>query len=274
MLQVKDDESDRYFNSCVFETWNGLFAKQSCFRNRNRSILIATWLWKCLKLHFCTATQFLLLFNWNYLLLRDGIYLNTSCTKRIPERLYLLLAWKIGPGKHRVGEVWRAIEKTNSIKQNKSLQFTGSAQLARISQFQCRSYDSFWAHCKRWFRLAFWRRVPRAEASYFLCDMCEKSDREPQQLSCPLLLTEVLLLSSDATLENLQLPDRAEPFTSSGTAMGHTVMPIDPCPKTWFISYISVLNYSTGKADHYSPVSHMHMQLLNEWWQAFKAVWM
>lgn len=137
MLQVKDDESDRYFNSCIFETWRipGLFAKQSCFRNRIRSILIATWLWKCLKLHFCTATQFLLLFNWNYLLLRDGIYLNTSCTKRIPARLCLLLARKIGPEKHRVGEVWRAIEKTNSVKQNKSPQFTGNAQLARISPF-------------------------------------------------------------------------------------------------------------------------------------------
>lgn len=96
------------------------------------------------------------------------------------------------------------------------------------------------------------------------CDICEKSDRESQQLSCPLLLTAVLLLSPDATLENLQLPDRAEPFTSSGTEMGHTVMRIDQCPKMWFMSYIYVLNYSKGKADHYSPVSHVQIQPLNE----------
>ena len=153
------------------------------------------------------------------------------------------------------------------------MQLTGNAQLARISPFQCCFYDSFWAHCKWCFRLAFRRRVPRAGARYFLCDICKKNDRESQQLSCHLLLTAVLLLSPDATLENLWLPDHAEPFTSSGTEMGHTVMRIDPCPKMWFMSYISVLNYSKGKADHYSPVSHVQIQLLQEWWQAFKAEW-
>lgn len=156
------------------------------------------------------------------------------------------------------------------MKQNKSQQLSCYAQLAGISSFWCCCYNNFWAHQKHCSRL----RVPRVRQRYFLYDICEKSDSKSQQLSCFLLLTVMHSLLPDTTLENLQLPDHVKLFTSSGMKLGHTVMCIDPGPKMWFMSYISLLNYSKRRAAYYSPVSHVQVSVLNEWWQALKAEWM
>ena len=152
------------------------------------------------------------------------------------------------------------------MKQNKSQQLSCHAQLAGISSFWCYYYNNFWA-CQRW---CFGLRVPRARQRYFLCDICEKSDSESQQLSCFLLFSVMLSLLPDMMLENLQLPDHVKLFTSSGMKLGRAVMCIDPGPTVWFISYISLLNYSKRAAYH-SPVSHVQVSVLNEWWQALKA---
>lgn len=74
----------------------------------------------------------------------------------------------------------------------------------------------------------------------------------------------MLSLLPDMMLENLQLPDHVKLFTSSGMKLGRAVMCIDPGPTMWFISYISLLNYSKRRAAYHSPVSHMQVSVLNE----------